>query len=180
MTEIRISVNDMAAREFFNRADAEFEINIRTFLQGFGRRLRDLTQAQIRSQGVRLRSRWAPASKWIRAKKGRDQVLLEAIPHIHYRTTRNNLLQVFFRSPGNWTLTQHQQGFTIPADRAYHTIFLRRPEALSTNQPKFRFRWNKASVVPPRKIWPNPNEQWREARPLLEAWLRRVYPGAKP
>lgn len=133
----------------------------------------------IETQGRRFGSPWEPPSKWIAAKKGEGHKILEGADR--FLTVLGGGLEsrVAFISPGPWTLTQHHDGFVVPADGQEYTIRLVNPFALGleAGHANFKFAWKKNSVVPPRKIWPTENEVVQMIHPLIEDFAKKTEQG---
>lgn len=133
--------------------------------------LRDDVRDRLDSQD---HHRWAKASKWIRAKKGTDK-LLQGLSHRVGFKAFPKKLEIFFNSPGQWTLDQHADGFKVPPTSQRVTIKLRDPSALGL-PPKakaFSFMSKNQSVVPARKTWPTEPEVVAIIAPRLGRWVKR-------
>lgn len=134
-------------------------------------------QINLRSQGAHFGERWVHNSKWIDAKKGRGHRPLHTLaPLIRPTMTSKMRGRVAFHSPGNWTLTQHHQGFTKEAHGREVEINIVDPSplGLSRGTDKFKFLWKNDSKTPARRIWPTEQQANNIAGSLLLRWAIAV------
>ena len=119
--------------------------------------------------------RWAKPSKWIKAKKNSRKVLNGLQSRIRSKYTQQ-ALNIYFDSPGEWTLTQHHDGFTKLPELRNVTIPIKnpRPLGLSRGSKWFRFFHGKPSVVPARKVWPSEAEAVAIVTPVASAWIAKT------
>jgi hypothetical protein len=140
--------------------------------------------------------RWAPASKWTRAKTGYNfPTLLGAERYVRQRVT-SKALTVYGATGKSWTLTQHHEGFTNALKRAdeetdehgrviipikdgaplnlYQEFRKKRDGTTTPRAQVFAFVPKKVGITPARKIWPNEAEVKAIAQPIADAWLKKV------
>lgn len=133
-----------------------------------GPELRDDIINRIETQDA---GRWAPASKWVLAKKNTSKALQgEGI-----RMQWNGMgpkMKVFSRA--KYQMDDHHQGFTVPPSGQRVTIQLKNPSALGlpANAKAFSFLSKRGSDVPARKIWPTEAEVIGIVHPKVEPWIR--------
>lgn len=137
-------------------------------LTALARRGRDATRKNIRSQG---NGRWPPLSPWTRAQTGRRKALVTAIPMIKAKKANREGTRsaVIFRSPGDWTLTQHHDGFKEPGTNKPVKIQLKRPGIVGLKK-KVIFLADKGTTVPPRPVWPEGRQLATINRQELVKW----------
>ena len=112
------------------------------------------TRKNITNQGPG----WKPLSKWTVARTGRRKALLSARPRVGVirANPAGTRSATVFRSPEQWTLTQHHDGFREPPAKGPMKIPLKRPKALGL-PPKTPFiilPRRGAVEVPARPVWP--------------------------
>lgn len=122
---------------------------------------RDQTRRNITTQGS---GTWAKLSKWTRAQTGRRKALVTLRKFVGVKKARGKALSAatIFRSPGDYTLTQHHTGFTETPQGGVVKVELKRPGALD-KKGKLKvkaakvvsFRDNTAQVTPARPVWPS-------------------------
>ncbi len=122
---------------------------------------RDQTRRNITTQG---RGMWAKLSKWTSAQTGRRKALVTLRKFVGIKRASSKAMSAatIFRSPGDYTLTQHHTGFTETPKGGVVKVALKRPGALDkegklkVKQAKVvSFRDNTAQVVPARPVWPD-------------------------
>lgn len=132
----------------------------------------------VREQGGKFGRQWKSASKWIDAKKGYGYKLFDRQDQrIRSYSTSKLIANVAFFSPGEWSLTQHQEGFTIPASGEDVTLVgLKAPSALGlpAGKTSIKFKWNNASKVPQRQMWPTEAQAYRIAGDEVSKWVNLV------
>lgn len=140
-----------------------------------GRAFRDDVRKRINS---RDNGSWAPPSKWTRAKKRTNRALSGQAKKVSF-TASARKAEVFYSGVSSKgksiSLTEHHFGKTLPATGALISIPIANPRPLSLppGTTKFYFKWNKSSVVPRRKIWPDgPGEANRITDPIASRWLQ--------
>jgi hypothetical protein len=138
--------------------------------------------------------KWAPASKWLRAKTGQSKVLLGAEKFVRYQFTRD-MLHVLGKS-GKWTLTQHHEGFenklvdpSEPRDpygrvilkikdgnplKLYVEMRRKRDGTVTQRTQTFSFIAKKIGRTPARKIWANEQEVIKMATPVSSRWFETL------
>ena len=143
--------------------------------QTLGRILRDDV---VRRMDSRDGGAWKPPSKWIMAKKNVNQVLAGQSRRVNFQSLQDKLV-IFFASPGQWTLTQHHDGFTVPPTGDRVTIQLSNPSALAlpSSAKAFSFISRRPSVVPARKAWPSEAEALAKVNPAVSIWLTKTLRG---
>lgn len=187
MAEPTIIVNDQAARELLDGLDKQFDLNLMKFMDSFMRVVRDKVRDNIESEGETFGEKWEESSKWVKAKTGQFKVLHGQGQYVQY-SARANYGSVFFASPGQYTLTQHEAGFTTPPSNSRVDLDLKAPYFLSAKpgsqgsyrSSKFSFMSKRASVTPARKQWPTEDEAWAYGRPYIERWLTSVFGTVTP
>lgn len=112
------------------------------------------TRDAIRTQGF---GSWEPLSKWTKARTGRRKVLSGMEKHVKPKLSRSGAMRaaVLFRSPGDWTLTQHHRGFTKKPTNKVIKVALKKPGLLGLKSKKeVFFKDDTETKVPARKVWP--------------------------
>jgi hypothetical protein len=140
--------------------------------------LAQVSAQNVRQGGGKFGRPWLARSKWITAKKGAGYNLFEGQDRrIRAYGVSKLIGNVAFFSPGEWTLTQHQEGFTIPASGEDVTITnLKAPGALGlpVGQSSYRFKWRNDSKVPARQMWPTEPQAYQIAGQEVSKWVRFV------
>lgn len=125
---------------------------------------------------------WAPASRWVQAKKGTSQALVGLENDFGFRHAGRNKVEVYFdgqNSEGDdIDIQEHNDGTTLSATGEVVDLDLVNPSALRLSRPNFSFRWLKDSVIPARKIWPNEQEVRNIVAGPLSRYLQRVRNGS--
>ncbi len=138
-------------------------------------RSRDMTRKNITSQG---KGSWRPLSKWTMAQTGRRKALITLRKFIGVKKASPRALRaaVVFRSPGNFTLTQHHFGFKDKATGGIVRLELKRPGALGLpSKVKSKTFVDKHSRdVPARPVWPSLSATLRMVRSEARKWRREV------
>lgn len=133
----------------------------RKLLNRLARSGRDQTRRNITTQG---KGTWAKLSKWTSAQTGRRKALVSLRKYVGIKKASSKGLSsaTIFRSPGDYTLTQHHTGFTEPAQGGVVKVELKRPGALdkkgklrTKGQKVVSFKDNTPQVVPARPVWPS-------------------------
>jgi hypothetical protein len=169
---LSITVNTISATRYLNGLPRRID----RALPGLWRQLATPLKQDVRT---RLSSadggRWAKPSKWIKAKKNSRKVLNGLGSRIRSRYTQR-ALSIYFDSPGEWTLTQHHDGFTKLPELRNVTIPIKnpRPLGLSRGTKWFRFYHGKPSVTPARKVWPTEVEAEVIVAPIASRWIVQV------
>ncbi len=141
------------------------------------RLLNDIARAGVKASRENIRTQghgtWPPLSKWTRAQTGRRKALLAQIPRITAILANRAALTaaVIFRSPGDWTLTQHHRGFTERATNKVVKIPLKNPGLIGERgiTEKY-FIDSKDTVVPRRPIWPEGAQLRRLMATAINRW----------
>lgn len=129
--------------------------------------------------------KWAPASKWIQAKKNSNRALVGVERYVKSKVS-DNRLQIYAETTG-YTLSQHQRGFTNKeydkAEKAHDgrvEIFVQNPGPLGMKKPGI-FRWvpKNLGVTPARKIWSDDADMARIGQPIFSRWLKNVIEGTE-
>lgn len=180
-SEVFIKVDARDAFAGLDRTQREIATGVDRLITDFVRRLRDRIKDNIRTQGAEFGQKWAPPSKWIKAKKNRGTVLDEFISRIHYRVTKGTGA-IYYQGPGDYDPEQHEEGFTVAPTGRRVTIELQAPQHL-TRKPnstdpyrwkKFSFISHRASVVPARRIWPTESVAQDMFTPMINKWLAGI------
>lgn len=123
---------------------------------------------------------WRQPSKWTMAKKGVTKALVGAENFVFWRVTGMKLT-VFSKTPGQWTLTQHEQGFenklAEESEKVGERVRLNivNPAPLGLRKPgEFMFVPKRAGVTPARKIWTTPSEAVKLVEPVAFRWLKKL------
>lgn len=123
--------------------------------------------------------RWAPPSKWTRAKKAVTKSLAGAEVYVKWRV-RTNKLVVYADAP--YSLSLHHRGFQnailgrkekIVKGRLAINVINPAPLGLKKAGP-FYFVPKKAGVTPARRIWTSEGEQVKIGGPIMSRWLKNV------
>jgi hypothetical protein len=135
---------------------------------------RDATKRNITTQG---RGTWEKLSKWTRAQTGRRKALVSIRKFVGVKRANSKATKAMtvFRSPGDYTLTQHHTGFTELATGGVVKIELKRPGALD-KKGKLRtkgaktvaFKDTNQKIVPARPVWPNR----KQLQPIIRKSIR--------
>jgi hypothetical protein len=138
-----------------------------------GRIARDRTRAKI------IAGNFEEPSKWIKAKKNARKALVGVAQKVGIIRKSRSQVIIDTRDP-RYSLAQHHEGYTLPADGQTYTLDLKRPTALDPpHRNPFRFKWVKASVVPARDILPTEEELQPEIDRAGKKFLRDVIVKAK-
>ena len=123
---------------------------------------------------------WRQPSKWTMAKKGVAKALTGAENFVFWRVSGMKLT-IFGKTPGNWTLTQHDKGFENKLaeedEKVGERVRLRiiNPAPLGLPKPgDFMFVPKRAGITPPRKIWTTPGEAAKIVYPVAFRWLSKL------
>ena len=164
--------NERAVRAALKGIDKALIAERPALFQTLGRLLQDDVRQRMDSRGG---GSWAPPSKWILAKKNARSALAGQSSRVRFQVFPDKLA-IFFASPGQWTLTQHNDGFTVQPDGSRVTIPLQNPSALSLpgSAKTFSFLSRRASVVPPRRSWPTEAEALAKIQAPLSVWIRKT------
>jgi hypothetical protein len=169
---ITLTVNTTSASRYING----MERRIDRALPGLWRQLAIPLKSDVRTRlSTADGGRWAKPSRWIRAKKNARKALTGLGSRIRSRYTQQ-ALSIYFDSPGDWTLTQHHDGFTKLPELRQVTIRIKnpRPLGLSSGTKWFRFFHGRPSVVPARKVWPSEQEAVAIVTSIASAWIAKV------
>lgn len=136
---------------------------------------RDIVRRNITTQGG---GTWAPMSKWTKAQTGRRKLLvtLRKFVGVKKATPRAKSAAVVFRSPGDFTLTQHHDGFTDHAKGGVVRIALKRPGALGlpSKVATKAFVDKNDRNVPARPVWPSQRQIASLIRRETAKWRREM------
>ena len=136
-----------------------------------GQGLRDDARRRITTQDG---GKYAPLSKWTRARTGRRKALTTEKKNINFRVTGSTLL--IGHTATGWNLSMHEKGFRTPGFSGRSvTIPLKNPKALrNIKGDSITIRAAKASDVPARRVFPNEGEATTIIRPIVNDWLRKI------
>lgn len=102
---------------------------------------------------------WAPASRWVQAKKGTTKALDGLENDFSFRQAGSRRVEVYFEGQNSEgeaiDIQEHHDGTTLEADGSHVDLYLKDPSALRLKSPNFSFRWLRSSVIPARRIWPD-------------------------
>lgn len=187
--EVKV-LNGEEAQVFFDRLKTALSDQRIDLFRSIGAQAVKRVQHRIVTQDD---GRWAPVSKWIRAKTGQEKALLGTEKFIRFTATRNKLRVV--GHGGKWTHTQHDEGFQNELEsptekhdergRVVLKIKDARPIAIyqETRRVKgqqvaratvFAFKPKRRGRTPARKIWDTPEEVLEYADPIASRWLEKV------
>jgi hypothetical protein len=175
MIKIEHNVNRVTAK--LDRIPAQLDDELSHLVRDVLGYLNSQTKFNVTNQGGTFGQRWEAKSKWISAKKGAGAKTLAGMEnYIRHNMTSKLSGRVAFYSPGDWTLTQHHRGFTLPASGREETISIRNPSALglTPGTKAYKFVWRKDSKVPARQIWPTEKQAFDMAGRQLIGWLAIV------
>jgi hypothetical protein len=113
-------------------------------------------------------------SDWTKAQTGRRKALITAVPHVKAKLANaaGTRSATIFRSPGNWTLTQHHDGFEEPGTNKPVKITLKRPGLVGLKGKTETFIKDKGVEVPRRPVWPEGRQLATINRQELARWRR--------
>ena len=123
---------------------------------------------------------WEKPSKWTAAKKGIGKAL-SGSEHFVFWRVEGMRLTIFGKTDGNWTLSQHNDGFENKLSEASEMVGERvrikivDPAPLGLPKPG-DFSWvpKRAGATPPRKIWTTPEDAAKIAYPVAFRWLSKL------
>lgn len=151
-------------------------------LNRLGRAFRDQSRQHITDQSYGGQ-KWAPLSKWTKARTGRNKALLKQRERIIFRTAPGRLEVGYREEEAGWNLTKHHKGFrTLGVTGKLMRVPLVRPTALNPvpkGNAKF-FTKSKAAVVPARPIWPDRKMIGVMGRPIVTQWMQENIRKMKP
>jgi len=164
--------NEKQVRDALKRIDKALVAERSTLFNTLGRILQDDVRERM---DTRDHGSWAPPSKWILAKKNARSALAGQSRNVRFQTFPDKVV-IFFTSPGQWTLSQHHDGFTVQPDGSRVTIPLQNPAPLSlpSSAKTFSFISRRPSVVPARKAWPTEAEAVAKIQTPISLWIRKV------
>lgn len=173
-----------ATQAYIAGIEKEIDRNLPSLLREISSALRDDVRKRIiTSDG----GTWKPPSKWIRAKKNSRKALAGMQKFVRSRVLQRSA-EVYFDSPGDWTLTQHEKGFVNkligPKDMAIGSrviLNIINPRPLGLPSPgSFSFVPQEPGITPARRIWTNEAEAYGIAEPLVSRWVtNRLFKKAK-
>lgn len=168
--------NQKKAERFLRNFDREVSRSWLRLFRIIGPKLRQDVKNRIISQN---NGSWDPVSKWIRAKKNSRKPLVGVWRYVKNKSITGvggGKLYLLFESPGDWTLTQHHDGFVNKptGNRVTIPIVNPRPLGLKAGTKSFSFIDRRGSVVPARKAWPSEDEALKIIIPEITPWFRDV------
>lgn len=136
-----------------------------------GRGLRDDARRRITTQDG---GKYAPLSKWTRARTGRRKALVTEKKNISFKMIGGKL--IIGHTATGWNISMHEQGFTTSGFSGKKvTITLKNPNALrDVKGNSITIRGAKASEVPARRVFPTEKESITIIKPIIEDWLRKI------
>lgn len=142
--------------------------------------------------------KWAPASKWLKAKSGQTRVLDGMEKYVQARISQKQLAIV--STAIGWSLSMHDQGFEnkligpkestdghgrvelhIKDGRPlnlYVEMKKKRDGSNSIRSQTFAFVPKRPGHTPARKIWPTAEEAVRLGNPIASRWLNQIVKAA--
>lgn len=165
--------NRQELERFFRKLEREIDRGWLRLFRQIGPGLRQDVKNRIISEDG---GSWESVSKWVRAKKNARKALSGTWKRVKTRTITGvggGKLFLFFESPGDWTLTQHHDGFVNqPTGRRVNIPIVNpRPLNLKAGTSSFSFVDRNSSKVPTRKIWPSENEAIGIIQPKVAPWF---------
>lgn len=147
----------------------------RRLMNRLASKARDMTRRNITTQGL---GSWKALSKWTVAQTGRRKALVTLRKYIVAKKAkgRSTKASVVFNSPGNFTLTQHHDGYDDPALGTVVKIALKKPGALGLprKQTHKSFLDKKSRKVPARPVWPEGVRLFKMLRVETRKWARQM------
>lgn len=176
---LRAWIGMAQARRMFKRTARDLTgsnpIMKRKLMNRLVSKARDMTRRNITTQGL---GTWAPLSKWTIAQTGRRKALITLRKFIVARRAKGKgrTASVIFLSPGDFTLTQHHDGYTDPARGGIVKIALKKPSALGlpTSASFKSFRDKRSRQVPARHVWPTGRRLFLMLRRETKIWAREM------
>ncbi len=176
---IRAWVGMARARRQFRRTERDLTggnpVMRKKLMNRLVSKARDMTRHNITTQGG---GKWAPLSKWTVAQTGRRKALITLRKFVVAVKAKGkaSTASVVFRSPGDFTLTQHHDGYTDRPVAGIVKIALKRPGVL--NLPKTAtsksFRDRRSRDVPARPVWPEGRKLFRMLQKETRIWARQM------
>ena len=183
--------NGQEAKAFLKKLNAAINDGLPSLFRSLG----DVYVADVKHRIISQDDgKWAPASKWLRAKKATSRVLDGAERYVRARISKNKLSIV--STARGWTLTQHHDGFTnalvSPKDKfdefgrvvipvkdprplnLYAEMRKARDGSVKPRSTTFHFKAVKPGKTPARKIWPTADEAIRLGSPIASRWLTKI------
>jgi hypothetical protein len=158
----------------------------RQLLTRLTRAFRDATRNNISRQSGNGVS-WKRLSNWTVAKTGRRKALITLRDRIKTQVNKNAGIVYFEQDHPRWNLTMHHKGFTsravkgkrmsIPIRFPAINIAGRTRNLVSTNDAlgsRLVITKRKASVIPPRPVWPEGKEAGQLVNKGLQDYLAFV------
>lgn len=147
----------------------------RRLMNKLASKARDMTRRNITTQGL---GAWKKLSKWTVAQTGRRKALVTLRKFIVVKKAKGRATSasVVFNSPGDFTLTQHHDGYADPALGTVVKIELKRPGALGLprKQTSKSFVDKRNRQVPARPVWPEGARLFKMLRVETRKWARQV------
>lgn len=185
MIDITTTTKEAAAT--VRAINAALKAHLPELLSEAGNSEGNIVRKRIQSQDE---GRWPLASKWVRAKKGTDKALFNAERYVKVKVVTGKV-SVYGQTGQDWTLTQHDQGFTNEligkddkTDGGKVVLTIRDPSALGqgllnlkrgkVQSSKFEFTPRRAGITPRRKIWSTDAEVKSRVDPMSSRWARKV------
>jgi hypothetical protein len=170
---ITIITNAKDAAALLEKLNSEIAAGFVTLYGDLGRIFQKNVQDRIESQND---GKWAHASKW---KKGTDHKVLEgAGKYVKYSASKEGM-NLYGETPGEWTLTQHHEGFLNEAEIEHDgrvTIDIVNPGPLGLSAGTTKFSWVPKGLspdkTPARQIWPTEEEAVSIITPVYSRWLQ--------
>lgn len=149
----------------------------RPLLNKMGRKLRDDARRRIITQDG---GKYAPLSKWTRARTGRRKALTTEKKNISFQIVGSTL--IIGHTATGWNLSMHELGFTSTRSVGrVVTIPLRNRKALrDVRDNVLTVTVKNASVIPPRRVFANEVEATTIIRPIIHDWIRKIVAKAGP
>lgn len=194
MIEVQLR-NGVETKDFLRK----LEVALREQLPSLFRTLGDTYVADVKHRIISQDDgKWAPASKWLKAKTGQSRVLDGMEKYVKARISATQLAIV--STAIGWSLSMHDQGFEnklvgpresldghgrvelkIKDGRPLNLyVELKRKRDGSTvpRSQTFAFVPKKPGHTPARKIWPTADEAVRLGNPIASRWLNQIVKAA--
>lgn len=174
---LTITTNAKEVADKIDRLNAEIRLQMPVLWRSVGPKVVENIRARIRTQDE---GKWAAMSKWTRAQRNPQRILQDTEQYVKWKMDGNKLL-IFGEMPGDWTFTQHHEGFENVMDKQEDgkvVVEITNPGPLGLGSvPDGKFSWvpkHGAGRTPARKIWPTDEETKVIVLPIASRWLEMV------
>lgn len=178
MSYLTITTNATEVAGKLDRLNREIKLQLPALYRQLGPRLVKDVQDRIRSQDD---GKWATMSKWTKAQRNPSRLLEDTEKYIKWKMVGNTAMAVYGDMPGDWTFSQHQEGFENKEDKREGdrvVIDVLNPGPLGLGAvPDGKFSWvpkRGAGRTPARKIWTSDEEARVIILPIGARWLEAL------